>query len=90
MKYDLKEAWQGWRNNQTSAKILILSALLWVDRWCQDHWFGGHWETISGHLGKTQLEFGGKIPWNKRPLQAAVSRFLDWLDPNHCRDSIGY
>jgi len=64
--------------------------LLRMDRLAQDKWFGGKFETISGHLGRVQLRYGGKIPWSKRPLQAFVSRFLDWLDPGHCKKSIGY
>lgn len=70
-------------------KKKILALLLHLDRWAQDKWFGGRYETISGHLGKKQLRYGGQIPWNRFPLQAALSRFLDWLDPGHCRNSIG-
>lgn len=44
-------------------------------------------ETISSYLGKTQRRYGGSIPW-RRPLAATISRFLDWLDPQHCKKSI--
>lgn len=66
----------------------ILIKLIPLDRFAQDKWFGGKIETISSHLGKKQRAWGGQIPWTKHPLQAAVSRFLDWLDPGHCQKSI--
>jgi hypothetical protein len=67
----------------------FIAWLLMLDRQAQDKWFGGRYETISGHLGRVQLAYGGIIPWRKRPLQAAISRFLDWIDPRHCFKSIG-
>ena len=81
------------RENQKAPSIRnfkkwIYFWFIWIDCWLQDHWFGGRFETISGHLGRTQREFGGSIPWSKRPLQALVSRFLDWLEPGHCQKGL--
>lgn len=64
--------------------------LIHIDRLAQDKWFGGRYETISGHLGRVQMRYGGSIPWRARPLQALLSRVLDWIDPNHCKKSIGF
>ena len=71
-----------------SLRQKMVKILLYFDHWTQDHWFKGEWETISSHLGKVQLRYGGSIPWRKRPLQALLSRVLDWIDPNHCVKSI--
>ena len=71
-------------------KGVVNAWLLKMDRLAQDKWFGGRYETISGHLGRVQLRYGGSIPWRKRPLQALVSRILDWIDPGHCRKAIGF
>lgn len=67
----------------------LLAWLLHLDRKAQDKWFGGKFETISGHLGRVQQRYGGAIPWRSRPLQALLSRVLDWIDPNHCKKAIG-
>lgn len=66
----------------------LIAWLLRMDRLAQDKWFRGGYETISSHLGKLQRRYGGAIPWHRRPLQAALSRFLDWIDPRHCQKSI--
>lgn len=39
-------------------------------------------ETISSRIGKQKRE--GRLNWFTRPL----SRFLNWLDPNHSLDAI--
>lgn len=62
----------------------IWAWLVQLDIEIQDDWFGGEKETISAHLGYVQIKYGGKIPW-RRPIQAALSRVLDWLDPGHCK-----
>jgi hypothetical protein len=69
---------------------LQLTKRLWawlvsMDVYAQDKWFGGKRTTISAHLGYMQKRFGGSIPWRVRPLQAALSRVLDWIDEGHCQ-----
>lgn len=68
---------------------LQLTKRLWawlvrMDIYAQDKWFGGKKTTISAHLGYMQSRFGGEIPW-RRPIQATLSRLLDFIDKGHCR-----
>lgn len=68
---------------------LHLTKRLWawlvrMDIHAQDKWFGGKKTTISAHLGYIQSRYGGVIPWRVRPLQAALSRALDWIEQDHC------
>jgi hypothetical protein len=61
--------------------------LIRMDVLAQDKWFGGKKETISAHLGYMQARHGGRIPYRRRPLQAALSRLLDWIDTDHCKNA---
>lgn len=81
----VKEEAAQWRK---ATRLLILAVLVWIDRATNDKWFHGRHETISSRLGRVQQQYGGAIPWT-RPIQAVLSRGLNWLDPGHCRRSIG-
>jgi hypothetical protein len=43
--------------------------------------------TISDHLGREARQYGGTIPWRK-PVDAALWRVLERIEPGHCERSI--
>jgi len=63
---------------------MFFSWLKRLDVYITDKWTGRTRMYYSAELGRKQLIHGGKIPWKVHFGQALVSRFLDFIDTDHC------
>jgi hypothetical protein len=65
----------------------VVNVLISLDQLANSILLGDPDETISSRLGRIKVKWGGEIPWT-RPVSRVTDRLLDWIDPNHSRDSI--
>ncbi len=67
-----------------------LGALIGFDQFIGSLWPGANIdETISSRIGRRKQKMGGKIPFWRHPLPAAIDWFLERVDPGHSIDAIG-
>lgn len=68
-----------------------LGVLIGLDQFVGALWPGADIDkTISHRIGVRKRKMGGKIPFWRHPLAAAIDYFLEKIDPGHSLRSIGY